>query len=409
MGKKFKGKLIISLVFVFILILPTISQSQQKQRIRVIVQNASVRLQPNIESEVILSPPVGSTFEVEQKIGDWYEIKFSSEIGVLITGYINTKFVEVIGAAPPPKKEVIQQPEPQREVIKRPAAKKFGLKLKAAGGYGTMSIGDYHLWGEDAQAYMDDISALAEGLGWSATQEGEFEKIGMGMEFEGEGILKFGPIGLGGGIGLLRRGKFSELSVYIPDTTETFGGSVDPTVTVYSLFGNFYLFIPTPGPIELYLYGGAAYYYGKMSVTFTEYYDWTSWQYSYRETSDGEATSSTIGFHAGAGLEIDLSPNFAFFIEGKARLAKLKTWEGTYDYEEVEQDPLFIGWGGYTYTESGEGTLYTYEEEDGLTGNYYTQIVMSDTAPSGVGIRNVEEFIFDLTGISLRVGIVIKF
>lgn len=408
MGKKFTGKLIISLVIVFILILPTISQAQQKQRIRVTVQNANVRLQPNIESEVILSPPVGSTFEVEQKIGDWYEIKFSSEIGVLITGYIKSQFVEVIEAEPPPKKEAIQKPEPQREVTKKPS-KKFGLKLKAAGGYGTMSIGDYHAWGEDAQQYMDDLVALAEGVGWSATQEGEFEKVGLGMEFEGEGILKFGSIGLGGGVGLLRRGKFSELSVYIPDSTETIGGSIDPTVTVYSLFGNLYLFLPTPSPIELYLYGGAAYYYGKMSVTFTEYYQWESQQYSYRETSDGEATSSAIGFHAGAGLEIDLSPNFAFFIEGKARLAKLKAWEGTYDYEEIEQDPLFIGWGGYTYSESGEGTLYTYEEEDGIIGNFYTQIGMSDTSPSGTGIRNVEEFVFDLTGVSLRIGLVIKF
>jgi opacity protein-like surface antigen len=408
MGSKLKKKLIISLILTFILILPTISQSQQKQRIRVVAQNASVRLQPNSESEVILSPPVGSTFEVEQKIGDWYEIKFSSEIGVLITGYINSQFVEVIEAEPPPIKKVIQKPEPQREITRRPA-KKLGLKLKAAGGYGTMRIGDYHVWGEDAQMYMDDLIVAAERFGWSANQEGEFEKIGQGMEFESEGILKFGSIGLGGGIGLLRRGKFSELSINIPDTTETIGGSIDPTVSIYSLFGNFYLFIPTTAPVEFYLYGGAAYYHGKMSATIAEYYQWSTWQYSYRETADVEATSSAIGFHAGAGLEIDLSPNIAFFIEGKARFAKLKAWEGTYDYEEVEQDPLFVGSGGYTYSESGEGNLYIYEEEDGITLEYYSQIGMSDTEPRGIGIRNVEEFIFDLTGVSLRVGLVIKF
>jgi opacity protein-like surface antigen len=408
MGIKPKGKIIISLIIAFILILPAISHAQ-KQKIRVVVRNATVRMQPNMESEVILNPPVGSTFEVENKLGDWYEIKFSSEMGVLISGYIHSMFVNVVEEqpAPVPQRQVIQQPAPQVQAAQRPATK-VGFKLKMTGGYGTIGVGDYNTWGEDAQKYMDDLINLAENFGWSGIQEGEFKKINLGMEFEGEAILTFGSVGIGGGFGLLKRDTPSELSVEIPDTTEIIGGSMEPNISVLSVYGNLYLFL-SPPPLNFYLYGGAALYSGKITSTFSEYYEWPAWQYSYRETSDAEATSKAIGFHAGAGIEFDLSPNLGFFLEAKARFAKLTTWEGTYDYEEREVDPLFVGWGGYTYSESGDGTIYFYEEEDDIIGNYYATIIMSPDEPSGFGVRNVEEFTVDLTGFSVRVGITIKF
>ncbi|MDH5468274.1 MAG: porin family protein [Candidatus Aminicenantes bacterium] len=109
MGNRLNGKLIISLTVVFLLILPAISYAQ-KQRIKVVVRNASIRMQPNVDSEVVLDLPVGSTFEVEKKLGDWYEVKFTSDIGVLITGYIHNMFVEVIEEQPEPEREVVPQP-----------------------------------------------------------------------------------------------------------------------------------------------------------------------------------------------------------------------------------------------------------------------------------------------------------
>ncbi|MFA9454512.1 MAG: hypothetical protein ACERK6_11430, partial [Candidatus Aminicenantaceae bacterium] len=83
----------------------------QDEKIRVVVDNASVRLKPDLQAEVIKNPPLGSIFEVESREGDWYEIRVRTEMGVLITGYIHNTFVQVQGGeTTPPEQETRQAP-----------------------------------------------------------------------------------------------------------------------------------------------------------------------------------------------------------------------------------------------------------------------------------------------------------
>jgi hypothetical protein len=62
---------------------------------------------------------VGAIYDVEKKIGEWYEIKFYSKIGVLITGYIHQMFVEVVSEEAVPKPKVPQKPG-KREPTAKP-------------------------------------------------------------------------------------------------------------------------------------------------------------------------------------------------------------------------------------------------------------------------------------------------
>jgi len=276
---------------------------------------------------------------------------------------------------------------------------KPGFKLKFTGGFGTMLIGDYHTYGDDLERYAEDLISYAKSLGYSASKSGEFNKINLGMEFEGEAIIKLGSFGIGAGFGYLTRGRLTDISVNVSYTQETLGRSIDPKVSVLHLGGNFYYFPPTP--LNIYLYAGPAMYFGKLTGTLEDYYENRSYSYSYKETSEVKATATSIGFHAGVGLELNVAPNVAFFIEGKARYCKIKSWDGDYTYTETETGYL-------PYTESGNGTMYFYEEEL-LSGKWYSTIEMSKDKPSGYGIRNIEEFSVNLTGLSLRVGVTIKF
>jgi hypothetical protein len=53
--------------------------------------------------------------------------------------------------------------------------------------------------------------------------------------------------------------------------------------------------------------------------------------------------------------------------------------------------------------------VYIYDEEEDFLENYYTTVEMWDEVPSGTWIRNVDEFTFNLSSVSLRLGITIKF
>jgi len=111
MRSKPENKVFFSLIIVFLLILPNIVQAE-KQKVRLVVKNAHIRSKPSIEAEIIQSPPLNSVFEVNKKEGDWYEIQFRSQLGVLVTGYIHEMFVEIVS-------EVPEKPEPEEPVEKK--------------------------------------------------------------------------------------------------------------------------------------------------------------------------------------------------------------------------------------------------------------------------------------------------
>ncbi len=98
MEKRWRGKTFI-FIFIFLLFLPGIVRAQ-KTIIEVVVEKASIRLSPDASSEIIESPPVGTVFEVESKVGEWYEITFLSKLGMTLTGYIHQRYVRVLAGGP---------------------------------------------------------------------------------------------------------------------------------------------------------------------------------------------------------------------------------------------------------------------------------------------------------------------
>lgn len=120
-------------------------------KIKIVAENASIRFKPDIMSDVIETVPVGKEFEAEEKIGEWFKIKFSSRLGVLITGYIHERFVKVESEAIEPEKKAIQKPE--KPVVKAEAQemlladKKTKVNFEIGGLFSFQKDVFYHEYG----------------------------------------------------------------------------------------------------------------------------------------------------------------------------------------------------------------------------------------------------------------------
>ena len=84
MRERPKRKIVVCLILALATLLAADTHAEQLT-IRIVEEDANVRLKPDPQAEIIKNPPLGSIFEVENKAGDWYEIRVRTEVGVLIT------------------------------------------------------------------------------------------------------------------------------------------------------------------------------------------------------------------------------------------------------------------------------------------------------------------------------------
>ncbi len=217
----------IFVILVLLLTLPGYS-SVQKSTVRVIVENASIRLKPDLQSEIIKTPPLGSVFEVEKKEGDWYEIRVKTELGVSLPGFIHEMYVESVEAektepapikkVPETKKEAVWVPPPSpppTKTIPQKSASKFVFFINGnySGGY---SIGDtvysrsYNITRVSTNDNGDIIATMPSGLFGGSTGFSFFFTKSLGISVSAS---------------YLRKGEVTLAGSYIFDWTWTSSGN----------------------------------------------------------------------------------------------------------------------------------------------------------------------------------------
>ena len=350
MKNKFKGKWLISFFIAFFLILPSITNAQE-QKIRVVVEGASLRLQPNMESEIILSPPIGSTFEVEKKVGEWYEIKYSSEIGVLITGYIHEMFIEVEKEAAKPKDEVIQEPVRPQPIYEPPkAARPRGRPMFSLKGGGIFVL--------IPELYSYDYSFPSRsetGTISETVYSGNAFSFEVGLGFflipyiEFEGTVSFLSKGLNGSYGLELP---SEYFYNLPASDEM---EASPTLKKTILCFGLLIHPVTSGLIRPYFGGGGSYVTGNLElledIFFTETtnfllpsHEITINEVEFVETDDLEEISlSKFGFYGKAGINFMATKNVGIYAEGKYIFAKTEILYPLSDFDPDEIVEIDLG------------------------------------------------------------------
>jgi hypothetical protein len=336
MGNRLNGKLIISLIIVFLLILPAISYAQ-KQRIKVVVRNASIRMQPNVDSEVVLNPPAGSTFEVEKKLGDWYEVKFTSDIGVLITGYIHSMFVEVIEEQPEPERKFAPRPvKPEvqpRTVRARPsAAPQTRFNIAIGGLFSSAYLISDHTHSRPTSLledlYVYDTLESPEAFGFSA----------------GVGVFVTPRIEVTGSVATMSGTPWWSLELWLPsfdffsdpdlleyyeyDTIDTDTISTPPTFKKNMLSFGLNIYLIKKSSLGVYVGGGGTLI--KATLDLVSVIEFTHTWYQAIEDHDvtidsitfEETDVSAFGAHFRAGVDYKVGRNISLYAEGRYIAAK---------------------------------------------------------------------------------------
>ena len=85
------------IVFLAVSIIAAVGlHAQEAKMLKVKVQVANVRAEPDISSAVVKQVNLGTQIESRQKIGDWFEIMVTDDKGAAISGYINSSAVDVV-------------------------------------------------------------------------------------------------------------------------------------------------------------------------------------------------------------------------------------------------------------------------------------------------------------------------
>ena len=123
----------IIMVLFFVLVLGGALLAKEKTILKVKVQTANVRSEPDASARIIARVTIGTLLEVAGKDGAWYEVTVNDKSGEAVTGYIHNTVVEVSGAD---EEEAKVEP---RAAVRREVPKASARKEIAGGGFKLMA------------------------------------------------------------------------------------------------------------------------------------------------------------------------------------------------------------------------------------------------------------------------------
>jgi len=103
------------LVLLFVVVAGLVAQDVTV--IKVKVQSANVRSEPDMNAAVVRQVKLGTLLESRQKVGEWYEVTITDERGNAMSGFINSSVVDIVGGGAKPG----GQTGGQQVEVKKPA------------------------------------------------------------------------------------------------------------------------------------------------------------------------------------------------------------------------------------------------------------------------------------------------
>ncbi len=296
-------------------------------KIRVKDPNAVIRIEPSDKGEIVQDKlAVGTIYPVESKTGDWYEIKYRSAIGVLLSGFINKSQVEEVTEETP-----VQKTEPlPRTAPEENAAPELGpgLEISLFGGLGLPQV-------KGTANYNDQWS----GVLYNVNENADISTTSKNSVFFGAGLNYFfsANIGIGLNVGYLKSGltttsaftfsystvtktadwsgtdnSFTSIPISL-DLIARFGGSkfqgyvqAGPTLfmndaTINSAIGWGYNYL-------IYIYPYLYEFYDAIQIPMTAYD---------LKGGVGKTSWTGIGGNIGAGATFMLSPSFGLNVDAR--------------------------------------------------------------------------------------------
>lgn len=105
----------------------------EELQLRVIATHANIRLEPNLQSQILKLAPLGAIIKSIKKEGEWYLVELPGETEFKVTGYIHQSTVRIFEMPGTGKKSEfektgdsivsntrIEKPEPKKEIAAEP-------------------------------------------------------------------------------------------------------------------------------------------------------------------------------------------------------------------------------------------------------------------------------------------------
>ncbi len=310
------------------------------------------------------------------------------------------------------------------------------LSLKISGGAGFLfnGAGDLERFRSGRSQFASDYRQIA-----GSTSTFDWKKLSMIPDINAEIMLELGShFGIGIGSGFLNATSKGTYSLQGTTTQNPWWGTSTETETdTYSqnyriravpVTLNFYYFRPLGAArkFNLYVYGGAGYYFAKLTHAYKDeyayHYEDNSWiyfnekeNYQFTSTAGESSKQNRIGFRAGLGLEMGLSSFLSVGIEAFGRLVNFSNWTGDYSDSWTSRDQLWqekLGW-FYDQTSSGasaeHGNLYMYNVNEAKLNKNYPAMWIWQSQPEGSAISSIRKASINLNAIGALISVRLRF
>jgi len=391
--KNRKGRLKTSLIFLSLLFLvPGLNAEEDAFRIRVVADQANIRLSPDIGSIIIKQVPKGTILESQGKSGEWYRVRLT-EKDKPADGFVHESLVTLMEPSVLPEqeteREVSFQPEKSEEPVpsvppppppppkpSRPSGPRFDIRIKGGGIY--TNGGDINRGAQGFESYIREDREIPG--------EGEVKAAHIGTILGGEFGFQFLPnlyLYAGADQFLVKK----ESHVELQDEPSPLFLTTRPEIKAFPIHISLAYYLGS----HLYVKAGISYYFASCTYYYRiqEGNSWYEWR--------GESDARKFGTLVGLGLERNLSSHLRFFLEGMWRNAKIEGFEGKNTYTESP---------GSVSTE--EGTLYFYQAE-GSENKSHPLLFIRERKPSEPGVVDPNSAVIDFSGWSLIAGIRLRF
>jgi hypothetical protein len=374
----------------------------QKFRVRVVTEQANIRVKPDISSEMLFQIPEGTELEAEKKEGEWFLVLFEKADGTKGQGYVHESLVEVVSPERPPvatkvrpekpippKKEEPVQKERKPELKPEKKAETTGLGTTATTVFRNLSIAVY---GGGAYVSASDLNQAASGvaqyyfyaLGYNG--QSEFKALHLAFIYGLDVFYQINP------------------DLYLGLGFDYFEGA-KKNQTDFAVGSSSYSVVTRPGikdlPLRLsLLYQAAELFYLRLGVE----YHLAKANYLYRVAPNdtwvewrGTASGHSLGWVEAAGVQWSAASWCQLFFEGSYRYARVKNFHGKNIYSDST---------GLNRTEEGQLYYFLVQVSPSVS---YPALFIRDRVPSELGVINPRKADINYSGFSLKAGLRFKF
>ncbi|HAV41038.1 MAG TPA: hypothetical protein DCW97_01320 [Acidobacteria bacterium] len=379
----------------------------QNLRVRVVSEQANIRVKPDISSEMLFQVPEGTEFQAEKKEGEWFLVLFEKADGTSGQGYIHESLVEVITPAggeqvAPVKKEKpadTRRAEPAKESKKPETRTDYGRETATTGVSVASVLKKVSLSVHGLLTYLrpSDLNQAAEGVtnyyyqAFGYDRQADLTGLHFGPGYGLDVYYEFYPgLHLGLGFDYFQPAKANTTNFTASDTNysvRTKIGLKDLPLRISVRFE----------PVkDFYLKTGIEYHLAKVNYLYAVYQsvgtpeeNWMSWT--------GQASGQSFGWLVAGGVNRPVTSWLDFFLEGFYRSAKVKNFDG---------DNIYLDSDGFEQTERGD--LYYWQVQ--TAPNVSCPVLfIRDQVPAEPGVMNPRKAEVNYSGLSLKIGLRFKF